>query len=139
MKTNPLITSLLKSLGFGPPVEEAEPEGDYPKPATLDEATAWLIEEIKKSEGNYEKFVAIPKSHLLGATHHGFGTWLRNTLMLWHQGTPLVKYMKATYGIDHADDISGTLIQSAHALASGYEFSPTWYAAQCLEHWEKFK
>jgi hypothetical protein len=45
--------------------------------------------------------------------HLTVGMFIRNEWSLWEKDTVLVKWFKNTYGIDHADDVSGIILDCA--------------------------
>lgn len=76
-------------------------------PATLDEAVTILVESLSSDD------VLDIKNPKNDATHCHF-TWgmlLRNEWTIWDKETKMVIWFKEHYGLDHADDISGLILE----------------------------
>jgi len=67
--------------------------------------------------------------------HFGTGMYLRNTWKLWESKTPLVKWFKETYNIDHADDISSIILDCLHKDIVGEPRRDTIMAKEFIKHW----
>lgn len=75
---------------------------------------------------------AIPAS----AAHHTVGQMIRNAWSLWNTQTPLVRFFRETYKVQHADDVSSIIIEGAFAKIKGERFNPHERARACAKHWE---
>lgn len=55
-------------------------------PKTLDEAVQWIVDSIQLRDRTEIKALLTHKSaeDVAGMSHHGFGTYVRNELQLWH-------------------------------------------------------
>ena len=99
-------------------------------PNTVSEAVNRLYDSL-----NVEEIAGIKKLHQLGS-HHGFGTFLRNSWSLW-EDTPLKRDAVATYGIAHADDISSLIRDWVVAKVCAEELDPHEVCERFHEHWER--
>lgn len=68
--------------------------------------------------------------------HHTLGRNIRNGWDLWMPETPLVRWSKETYGVDHADDISGLILGGLHARLCGETFDFASEAERYRQHWD---
>lgn len=68
-------------------------------------------------------------------THFGVGMHLRNKWGLW-KDNPITKDALALYGISHADDVSGLILEWVLCKAKGEEFDPMQFSKACIKHWE---
>lgn len=71
--------------------------------------------------------------------HFNVGMSLRNDESLWVKTNPVVLFAKENYGVDHADDISGLIIEWAIAKTKEEEFDPVEHCKKYIEHWERAK
>lgn len=60
----------------------------------------------------FKEWLKKEESNAVLGLHHGFGTFIRNTLQLWHDG-PAVKWFNER-GIYHADDMSSIIFTSLY-------------------------
>lgn len=95
--------------------------------------------EILKSQLNAKdlEYIKDPKNGP-GNVHFFFGMELRNKWKLWRQTTPLVKWFKKTYKIDHADDISGIIIDCLWNDINKKPRQDKELAKKFIEHWKKY-
>lgn len=100
-------------------------------PETLDEAVYILKESIETQ--NEEERLQSPVG-----LHFGLGMYLRNNWKLWEKETPLVKWFISNFGIGHADDISGTILEALSASLEGREFDVKKHVQIYLNHWKMF-
>jgi hypothetical protein len=100
-------------------------------PKTLDEC----FEELSKSEG-LEKFKDMPEEHIIGAYHHGLGTWMRNEWGLWDEKSDLHKHFKAM-GLFHADDMSGLILLSFHRKVNEKELKTEEQIENYKQYWRR--
>jgi hypothetical protein len=69
--------------------------------------------------------------------HHGLGMTLRNEWSLWDKETILVRWFKTTYGVDHADDISGLILDCFCMDIKGKPRRDKQMAKKFIDHWKK--
>ena len=104
-------------------------------PTTLDEAIQFLRESFSKGD-----IKAIKHPDFAGqGLHFTLGMYLRNNWSLWEKDTVLVQWFKKTYDIDHADDISGIILDSCFRDIRGEPRQDKKLAKRYLEHWEQMK
>lgn len=101
------------------------------QPETLDEAVAILIDNMSDDERKYIR------ENGIDGLHHFFGRAMRNGWGLWNPKTPLVLFFRNEYGIGHADDMSGMILDGMNARVTGKEFSPAVEAIKYREYWRK--
>lgn len=68
--------------------------------------------------------------------HFTIGTAIRNQWKLWDKNTPLVKWFKSKYDIDHADDISKLILNCLYRDANDKPRRTKDYALKCINHWK---
>ncbi len=68
--------------------------------------------------------------------HHGLGTWIRNHWGLW-KGWELHQDMKARFGLGHADDMSGLIMEAVECQLNGREFDIEGEVEKYKKHWER--
>jgi hypothetical protein len=100
-------------------------------PATIEEAVLMLYATLDR-EGE-----ACIKDNPPEAVHHGGGTQMRNNWGLWKQDSPLKLDAVKTYGIAHADDISGLITAWLWARERGEPFDPVAHCEVYKAHWKK--
>ena len=76
-------------------------------PANLDEAVKLLKESLTEED---IQEIRRPMS-VSTQSHFSGGMAIRNAWSLWDTETRLVKWFKQTYGVEHADDISGIILE----------------------------
>lgn len=101
-------------------------------PSTLDEAIDILYREL--DDDFKKKFLNLGHS----AYHHGFGTTIRNEWGLWEEKSVLYKFFKKTFDLEHADDMSGLILEGLYSKLQGEPYDPKPTAEHFKEHWEKF-
>lgn len=98
-----------------------------------------------------EVFKTTLEENAMAMAHHGLGTFLRNNWYLWwdeswkedeDKGLPqempaIVKYFNETWGIKHADDMSGIILQSYHRHLNGKELGIEEQVKKYKAHWAK--
>lgn len=104
-------------------------------PINLDEAVTILKDGMLPADILEFKKDTFSPHHL----HFGLGVMLRNDWSLWDRDTRLVKWFKEKYGIDHADDISGLILDCLYRDIVGLPRREKELARQFLEHWKKQK
>ena len=100
----------------------------------LDSAIEWTTE-LLKEDPEFESFINYPEEKFEGTAHHGFGTYLRNTLKLWYDG-PVVPWFNEK-GIHHADDMSGIIMTSLHRKYHGRHIRLSDQIDHYRNYWEK--
>lgn len=98
-------------------------------PKTIAEAVAYLAEAL--SEESRAALIARGPEYF----HMTNGMAIRNGLGLWSPESPLVVSAKATYGVDHADDISGLILLGLYGEVSGEPVDLDAEAADYRAHW----
>ena len=73
------------------------------------------------------------------AVHFTVGMMLRNEWSLWDKESILVQWFKKTYNIDHADDISGLILDCLTQDIREKPRQDKELAKQFIEHWKKMK
>jgi len=104
-------------------------------PINLEEALILLKEGLSKTD---IKLLKEPK-FVPAQLHFSLGMALRNAWSLWETDTILVKWFKQKYGIEHADDISGIILDCLHKDIIGKPRRDEELAKQYLDHWKKYK
>lgn len=93
--------------------------------ATLKEGlTADDIKEIKKDTFDAAK------------VHFTVGMMLRNEWSLWEKDTILVRWFKDNFGIDHADDLSGLILDCLVRDVQGLPRREKELAKRYINHWK---
>ena len=103
----------------------------------LDECMDWVKSHMCSSEEGDEYFtewLSRPEDNAM-LIHHGYGTFIRNTLQLWHSG-PAVAWFNSK-GIYHADDMSGIIFTSLHRRENGIEINLDAQISKYRKHWEE--
>jgi hypothetical protein len=113
-----------------------EPDFDLhiEKCVDLDSCMDW-VHELHEEQPEYQEWLRLPDEEAL-SVHHGFGTWLRNTLQLWHNG-PANKWFN-DHGIYHADDISSIILQSTHRRFNKKHIDLEAQIKAYQKHWAKY-
>lgn len=101
-------------------------------PTTLDEAIDVLYSNLdKKALKEFKEYGYV-------GFHHGFGTAIRNEWGLWKKGSALYNFFESTYGLTHADDMSGLILEGLESKCSGETYDPTPSVERYKKHWEKY-
>lgn len=69
--------------------------------------------------------------------HFTVGMFLRNEWSLWEKDTILVRWFKENYGIEHADDISGLILDCVYRDTIGEPRQDKEIAQKCIQHWKE--
>lgn len=102
------------------------------QPRTLKEAVNAIYYSLQDNE------VEFIKKHKFQATaliHHGLGRELRNKWGLWDKDSILYKFFVIEFGIGHADDMSGLILDSVVATVLNEEFDPVEKAEYYRNYW----
>lgn len=102
-------------------------------PTTLDEAVELLQEALSSEEKN--KIKNLKSSDL----HFSLGDFLRREWSLWEQGNRLSIWFLKTYGVNHADDISGIVLECLINDLNNAPRQDKILAKRFIEHWKKYK
>ena len=98
-----------------------------PTPATLEEA----VERICTHLNNDDRAAFV---NMFGWLHHSFGQALRNGWGLWN-GSVLKDHFMERFGLGHADDMSGIILDSVRAKILNREFDVEAAAAKYRAYW----
>lgn len=128
----------------------SEEKIEIEQPKDLEGCFAYLNEHLKDKA----MFKDTLEDNIHGMTHFSMGMWMRNNWHLWwspelasrfvDKGYPqekpaLVKYFNEVLNIDHADDMSGIIIQSYHRHLNGKELNLEAQVKRYHNHWKKVK
>jgi hypothetical protein len=102
---------------------------ELPKPKTLDEAIKICLSYMSDEDYDF-----IERESAMAA-HHGFGMAMRNEWGLWHD-SPLNQFFKERYGLGHADDMSGLILEGIDAAVKGHDFDVDGLVAKYKAHWK---
>ena len=102
-------------------------------PSTIERAVDHIVESLADEEKRDIRFASSQDS--LCAGHHTVGRYIRNEWSLWEPDSPLKRNAVETYGIAHADDISGLIIEWVFAKIKRREFDPIKHVQIYHEHW----
>ena len=108
-------------------------DNDITKCVDLDSCIEWILNNSVDSQ--VKEWSDLSEDDALSQAHHGFGTFLRNTLGLWHDGPP-VKYFN-NLGIYHADDMSGIILTSLHRKLNDKDFELDKQVKHYIDYWEE--
>lgn len=104
-------------------------------PIDLDDAVTTLKEGLSTEDiAEFKK-----KSFEPALLHSSIGRILRNDWSLWEKETILVKWFFQKYGIDHADDISGIVLDCLYRDVIGEPRQAEALAKKFITHWKKQK
>jgi len=100
-------------------------------PSTIERAVDHIVESLSDEE----KQAIFEEPTTSWACHHTIGRYIRNEWSLWEPDSPLKRNAVETYGIAHADDISGLIIEWVFAKIKRREFDPIKHVQIYHEHW----
>lgn len=100
-------------------------------PSTLDEAVDILKEGLAPEE------LALMKNKKSAEFHFSIGMMIRNEWSLWETGNILNIWFLKTYGVKHADDISGIIIECLLNDINGVPRRDKILAQEFIAHWKK--
>ena len=101
---------------------------------TLEDSFQWLDSLGAKDSKDW---LDLNEDEAMAVAHHGFGTMVRNTLGLWHDGS-MVPFFNEL-GITHADDMSGIILTSYHRKKNNKDIDLDGQVKKYLDFWEKNK
>lgn len=102
-------------------------------PSTVEGAVDAIVAGLEPEE---EKFIV--ESASSACIHHTVGRGLRNGWSLWAPDSPLKRDAVETYGIAHADDISGLIIEWVWSKVWEIPFDPMEHVKSYHEHWARY-
>lgn len=100
-------------------------------PTTLEEALTLLKEALSDDEK------AEMKKMLSSQLHFSLGMYLRNMWSLWDKNSILGIWFLKTYGVNHADDISGIILECLINDLNGEPRKDKILAKRFIQHWQK--
>jgi hypothetical protein len=104
-------------------------------PSNLDEAVKVLKDSLTEEDLNE---IRRPMS-VSTQCHFGYGMAMRNAWSLWDTETRLVKWFKDNYGVEHADDISGIILECLWNDVRGEPRRDKILAERFIKHWQMSK
>lgn len=113
-----------------PEEDDILPDWVLPIPTSYSEATARLLNSIPDESREHVK-----KGESF--SHHGFGTFIRNSWGLWRAESVLSKWFWDNLKIWHADDMSGIILDSVTAAIKGEAFDLDAAVKRYHAHWVK--
>lgn len=102
-------------------------------PVNLEEALVILKEGLSTEDLAEFKRATFTPSQL----HFSIGMMLRNLWTLWDKDSRLVLWFRHRYGIEHADDISGLVLECLYSDMTGKPRRDDFLAKMYLDHWKK--
>jgi hypothetical protein len=102
---------------------------ELPKPTTLEEAIKLCISYMSDADYAY-----VEENGAVSA-HHGFGMAMRNEWGLWHD-SPLNQHFKTRFGLGHADDMSGLILEGIDAAVKDQPFDIDGVVGKYKAHWQ---
>lgn len=102
----------------------------------LDECMDWVKSYMcsgEKGDEHLKDWLLKSENEGLLMFHHGFGTFIRNTLKLWHDG-PAVRWFNEN-GIYHADDMSSIIFKSLHRRENGNDIKLDEQIKRYRDYW----
>lgn len=119
-------------------MKETEIKFNIEETKNLDECMNWVMGHMSSGpEGdNYLKEWLLKHEDEALMFHHGYGTFIRNTLELWHDG-PAVQWFNE-HGIYHADDMSSIIFVSLHRRENGNDINLDGQIKKYRDHWDKY-
>ena len=100
-------------------------------PSTIERAVDHIVESLSDEE----KQAIFEEPTNSWACYHAIGRYIRNEWSLWEPDSPLKRDAVETYGIAHADDISGLIIEWVFSKIKRHEFDPIKHVQIYHEHW----
>lgn len=100
-------------------------------PRTLEDAITVVWEAIADDA---EAMESIKRHYTF--LHHSVGRLIRNA-WLWNPEHPLNEHFRTRFGLGHADDMSGMILQGLHMQVNGFVFNPDKVADHYKAFWLK--
>lgn len=105
------------------------------QPATLEEAVSSIVDSLNEEE------LAYVRKEGASSLHMSAGMAMRNGWNLWgtqpDKPTALREHFIAQFGLGHADDMSGMILDAVTAKVSGLELVPSIAAKHYHDYWKK--
>jgi hypothetical protein len=101
-------------------------------PSTLDDAIATIRSGMTDEDYTHINHPNFSPAQL----HFSVGMMIRNEWSMWDKETILVKWFKSKYDIDHADDISGLILDCLHRDIIGQPRRDVELAKRYIAHWK---
>lgn len=98
-------------------------------PSTVAGAVDMIIDALEEPD---RRFIL---SHPSMAVHHTTGRYLRNAWSLWENDSPLKRDAVKVYGIAHADDITGLILEWVWHRMRKLDFDPQQFVKRYHAHW----
>ena len=111
--------------------KQVKPDPDK-VPSTIKMAVQMLVDSLSDED------LKVVQSTDASQHHFPAGIGLRNGWSLWEADSPLKRDAVNTYGISHADDISGLILAWTFAVARSEPFAPHVHCQTYHQHWRKF-
>lgn len=102
-------------------------------PTNLEEAVQLLKDSFDEKELKVVKSLTPTKLHM------SVGQFIRNQWSLWDVDNRLPQWFLKEYGVSHADDISGIILECLVADLNNRPRQDKTLAKEFIEHWEKHK
>lgn len=100
----------------------------------LESCMDW-VEETIDDPSNFNNWIGLSEEEASSTAHYSVGTYLRNTLNLWHNGPP-VKWFNEQ-GIYHPDDMSNIIFVSLHRRHNKIDVDLNGQIKDYIEYWEE--
>lgn len=98
-------------------------------PSTLDEAVIEILSNLSEED---KKNIRNTDSSL---HHFSIGMYLRNNWSLWEENTPIKNHFKNVYGLSHADDLSGIILDAVFCDTKGIPRNTNKLVERYKKHW----
>lgn len=98
-------------------------------PTTFIQALGMLLDALTDEDRAYLK------SKGADGSHFGVGMWLRNNWSLWEPQSPLPAYFREKFGLGHADDMSGLLMECVARTVRGEPLRLKEQIEHYRKHW----
>jgi hypothetical protein len=102
-------------------------------PTNLDEAVKFIKSEMTPD------FIEFVKKSNSTDVHFSIGMQIRNDWSLWNLENHLVKWFEKEYGLTHADDISGIILNCVWMDIQGKPRGDNEYAKEIGLYWKTLK
>lgn len=105
---------------------------------TLTDIVAYVLDNMLQTDIDWIKGIDTVNS-FMGQAHFLLGMSIRNHLRLWQAHSHLYNFFKTTYGLDHADDMSGIILHKLYDTIHGKD-DDSWIQddlAKYKAHWER--
>lgn len=103
-------------------------------PCTLDEAVSYLAAYMTNEDKRL--FAAAPEGDYAARCHMSTGMQMRNDWGLWHNETPLTRWLR-DHGIHHGDDRYAVISKALWCRLNNVSFDIAAEAAHYKDYWER--